>query len=49
MDRKELEAIVIKAVATIYGKDESELSMDTNICQDGRTDRSDRRRDRCNG
>ena len=31
MDRKELEAIVIKAVATIYGKDESELSMDTNI------------------
>ena len=31
MDRKELEAIVIKAVATIYGKNESELSMDTNI------------------
>ena len=31
MDRKELEAIVIKAVATIYGKDESELSMATNI------------------
>ena len=31
MDRKELEAVVIKAVATIYGKDESELSMDTNI------------------
>ena len=31
MDRKELEAIVIKAVETIYGKDESELSMDTNI------------------
>ncbi len=31
MDRKELEAIVIKAVATIYGKDESELSMDTKI------------------
>ena len=31
MDRKELEAIVIKAVATIYGKDEAELSMATNI------------------
>ena len=31
MDRKELEAIVIKAVATIYGKDESELPMATNI------------------
>lgn len=31
MDRKELEAIVIKAVATIYGKNEAELSMETNI------------------
>ena len=31
MDRKELEAIVIKAVATIYGKNEAELSMATNI------------------
>ena len=31
MDRKELEAIVIKAVATIYGKNEADLSMDTNI------------------
>ena len=31
MDRKELEAIVIKAVATIYGQNEADLSMDTNI------------------